>query len=110
MKVTDEMNHDIGVFLSRLDELTLQAKRDLLRTMFEKHMILNFEDLVLDRYDFYTILGQAKTRYANDVIPKKIGRHDITSQEAANLLLIESAFDFLSTKSALKRIPKFEEK
>lgn len=108
MSVLDEINQDIGVFMSRMNELTDSGKRELLMSMFKKHLILNTGELVLDRYDLYLVLHRAKTMFSTESIPTKIGNEDITSTEATNMILLEAGFELLNSKGALKRYPKFK--
>jgi hypothetical protein len=108
MKSLDEISQDIGVFIDRMDELTVASKRELLLTMFKKHLVLNSGELVLDRYDFYTILSRAGDSYAKEALPKKIGDKEITSNEVAKLFIVEATIELLNNKGALNRLPKFD--
>lgn len=108
MSFPEEIDQDIALFLSKLEELTLADKRELLRSMFKKHLVLNHGELVLTKYDFDSIVGAAKSNYSRDRIPKEIGGKTIDQGEAVNLFVIEATIGVLNQKGALNRLPKFD--
>ncbi len=104
----EEVEQDIGTFLARHESMTMSDRRELLRAMFKKHILINEGELILSKYDFDMILGTAKNAFSRERIPQKIGDKDFYSAEAAQLFLIEAVFSVLNSKDALKKLPKFD--
>ena len=59
MDAIDSLERDISMFLNQMDDLSRQAKRDLLMDIFKKHLSLNFDDLLLNYFDLSTIISNA---------------------------------------------------
>lgn len=101
------IEQDVAVFLNRSEELSLADKRELLLSMFKKHLTLMESDMSLNRRDFDTILSDAKDEYSKGNLPSKIGTTELSMHEVPNLILMESVFAFLNQKGVLRRTPKF---
>jgi hypothetical protein len=108
MELSDDLLQDIGLFLTKIDELRHSDRKELLITMLRKHLVITKSELVLTKYDFDMMISAAKQNFSTQAVPQSIGNKAIDQSEARNLLIIEGAITVLNNKGALNRLPKFD--
>ena len=106
----EDVDADIALFLSQENSLGLADKRTLLRAMFDKHLVLQTSDLILNRFDFNQIISNTVSAYSRDALPSSIGNQTLDQNEVRNMVIMETFASFLNSKGALKRLPKFDRK
>lgn len=108
MRSLQDIEADVNLFLSKVDEMKHNDRKDLLMAIFQKHIVLNESDLMLSKHDFDTIIGLSAMLYAERSLPINVSGKTLLPSEATNLTLIESAIQLLNNKGAIKRLPKFD--
>lgn len=108
MRSLQDIEADVNQFLTKVDELKNSDRKDLLMAIFQKHIVLNESELILNRHDFDVIISGASNRYVNENLPIMIGSKKLLPTEAVNLMVIESTIELLNNKGAIKRLPKFD--
>ena len=107
MRALEAVEQDAMQFLTKVDELKMNDRRELLMALFQKHIVLNEAEIVLDKFDFDVIVGLAKQLYVQQSLPVRIGDSTLINQEATTLMIVEATIELLNSKGALKRVPKF---
>jgi hypothetical protein len=102
------INRDINDFLESQEGLDNNSKRDLLKNIISKHIILTEGPLVLDYYDIISIIDRASKIYTEMSMPVKISDKSLSGSQASNYAIIESTIELLNNKGAIKRLPKFK--
>ena len=76
----------------------------------DKYIHLSKSDHVLDDHDLRTIIGSAKTKFANEKMPIHLGkgRRLVSQVDLPNLCVIEATIGHLNKTDCLKKIPKFD--
>lgn len=108
MKRQTMINKDIAEFLDLQQNLDNNSRKDLLKNMMAKHIILTESPLVLDYYDIINILTRASSIYAEMPMPVKISDKVLTGSQLSNYAIIESTIELLNSKGAIKRLPTFK--
>jgi hypothetical protein len=107
MRSLKDIEQDVLQFLSKVEEIGTNDRKDLLMAIFQKHIILNESDLHLNKHDFDTVLGLARGRYVKEALPISISGKVLLPQESLSLMTMESTMEVLNSKGALKRLPSF---
>jgi hypothetical protein len=102
------INRDINDFLEAQDGLDNNSKRDLLKNIIQKHIILTESPLVLDYYDTVNILTRASNIFAEMKVPMIIAGKQLGDYQLSGFAVIESTIEFLNNKGAIKKLPKFK--
>ena len=108
MKRQALINKDINDFLELQDGLDNNSRRDLLKNLINKHIILTESPLMIDYYDTIGILARASNIYAEMSVPVRISNKNLGDYQLSGYAVIESTIEFLNNKGAIKRLPKFE--
>lgn len=108
MKRQTLINRDINDFLEAQSGLDTESKRDLLKNLIQKHIILTESPLMLDYYDTLNILSRASNIYAEMSVPLLISDKRLGDHQLSGYAIIESTIEFLNNKGAIKRLPKFK--
>jgi hypothetical protein len=108
MKRQTLINRDINDFLEAQSGLDNNSKRDLLRNLIEKHIILTESPLLVDYYDTLNILTRASSIYSEMPVPIIISGKQLGDYQLSSFAVIESTIEFLNNKGAIKRLPKFK--
>ena len=108
----NQLDVDIKRFLENIESQGQNARVESLRNLFKLHLHLNTCDLMLDKFDLQTIIGSAKTKFANEQIPIFLGtsKVKVDQNELPNLFVIEATISHLNKKDCLKKIPKFDKR
>lgn len=108
MKRREMIEKDINEFLNIQQGMDNNSKRDLLKSIFDKHIILTESPLEIDYHDTMNILGQASNIYAEMPMPVIISKKHLDSTQVIKFCVLESFVRFLNNKGALKRLPIFK--
>jgi hypothetical protein len=108
MKRKEMIEKDINEFLNNQQGLDISSKRELLKNMFNKHIILTESPLEIDYYDTVNVLGQAANIYSEMSMPVRISGKTLDSNQVIKLAVLESFISFLNNKGAIKRLPIFK--
>lgn len=104
----EAIERDVIQFLSKINEYKDQDRKAILMAIFQKHIVLNEGDLLLNEHDFNVIMGLASSKYKEMGLPVLIGRKKLLPNEATNLALIDAVVELLNSKGAIKRLPFFD--
>jgi hypothetical protein len=108
MSTSEEIEKDIAEYLLKEQNLTKQGKRELLRSMFQKHFLVSNSELLLTRHDLSEIRSNAIQNFMKLSLPVSISGVRLTETEANHLCLFEAFTQFLNQQDALNRRPKFD--
>lgn len=99
---------DINSFLGSLQGLDNNARKDLLKNLIQKHIILTESDLVIDYYDTINMMGRASSIYAQMPVPVTISGKRLDATQLSSYAMLQSVVEFLNSKGAIKRLPVFK--
>lgn len=108
MSRKDLIDKDINEFLANQQGLDNNAKRDLLRNIFQKHIILAESNLEVDYADIISVMGQASSMYSEIPMPIKISGKVLDHNQCVKFVVMDSLVRFLNSKGAFKRLPIFK--
>lgn len=108
MRSLQDIEADVALFLSKVDEMRYNDRKDLLMAIFQKHIALNESELILTKHDLDVIVSLASAGYASMPLPANVSGKFLLPKEAVNLSLVESTIELLNNKGAIKRTPKFD--
>jgi len=111
-KISQELEVDIKRFFENMEKQGHNDRVLSLKILFEKHLLLNTSDYMLDKHDLFTIISGAKGLFASKNFPIYLGDKCrlVPKGDQANLCVIESTIQHLNNKKCLKKLPKFNYK
>jgi hypothetical protein len=98
-----QIEADVNLFLQKFEEFDKQSRKELLMTLFSKHLLLNEAPLRVTRFDFEYILSQAKSEYAKLRLPMKLSNTTVYASELPNICFVKAVAQYLNSKNALRR-------
>lgn len=107
-----QLELDIKNLVDSMDNMSRVDKEKALKNMFEEYLHLNSCDYLMDNYDLQCIITDAKTSFANDVMPVFLGekKKKVKSNDLPNFVVIESTIRHLYKNNCLKKVPKFDKR
>jgi len=113
MSQLEEIEQDVSDFLSKVDSLSTNDRKQMLMLLFKKHLILNQGDAIISYDDFQYTLNMAKKIYSEEALPIKIQDdkkvlRELSPVEAGHYCLMKSVIFLLNKKEAFKKIPTFK--
>lgn len=110
MSLKEEIEIDIHQFFRQIENTTHNDKLEILRMLLQKYAHLTSSYYIMDSHDLTSIIGNAKSKFANDSLPIYLGnkKTKVRQGDIANLFLIESTILHLNKNDCLKKIPKFD--
>jgi hypothetical protein len=113
MSQLEEIEQDVLDFLSKVDNLSDNDRKQLLMLLFNKHLILNKSNVMISYNDFQYVLNLAKKIYSEESFPIKIEDdkkvlREVPPSEVGHYCLMESVICLLNKKEALKKLPVFK--
>lgn len=113
MSLSDDLDKDILEFLSKVDNMRFEDRKELLSMIIKKHVLLSNSPIMLTYEDFIRATGMAKTSYVDTAFPiyvrdLKNNPRELKLDENANFCLFESVISVLNNKEAFKKLPSFK--
>lgn len=107
MSKREDIEQDLAIYFAKEEELSRTDRRDLLRGMFDKHFLLSYGEVLLNKHDLEKIMSDAKGLFAKESAPVTIAGRKLDGSELPSLYLAESTIALLNFKDVLRRKPRF---
>lgn len=104
----EEIERELRQYVEDSKNLDQQDRYIYIKAIFDKHFALEKTTHVLTVSDFQDIVSNAKTSYANTVMPMKISKRVMYPNESSQVLLIEAAIMYLNKMSVLRKLVKID--
>lgn len=106
----EQIEVDIKRFFEQIDTQSYDDQTKTLRNLLDKYVHLSTADYLMDSHDLRTIIGSAKSLFAQKTFPMFLGEktRKVESSDQPNLCVIEAVIGHLNKNDCLKRLPKFD--
>lgn len=112
--IKEQVEVDIRRFFEQIESQHFNDQIQTLRNLLDKYLHLSTSDHMMDYYDFNSIVGAAKNKFASESFDKHLQagltKRKIMPAEIPNILLIEATVAHLNKIECLKKLPKFDYK
>lgn len=113
MSKTKEIEKDVSDFLSNLENLKQEEKKEALLMFMKKHTNIEEKEIVVSYDDLQSAIESAKSLYVQIPFPVRLQDNrgytkELASNEIGNYCMAESMISLLNKKGALKGIPSFK--
>ena len=103
-----KLTHDINGFFQEIENMDDYGKKEALRVLIDRYIMLSTTDLVMTKKDLYHIKSMGVDLYRDRAWPKnlknKAGRID--KQDATGACWIEATIAFLNGNDCFKNFDK----
>ena len=108
MSEFDEIERDLFEYFKKEPNLRKEDRMAYLTTIFHKHMELEKLDHVINHYDYFNILSEAKKFYTKMRLPICISKKELVPNETTHVATIETFIRYLNRNNLLKKFVKFD--
>ena len=105
-----QVDVDIRRFFEQIEKQNHSDQIKTLRNLLDKYIHLSSAEYLMDYHDLNSIIGGAKTAFANKTFPVFLGdkKRKVGQSEQSNLCIVESVIGHLNKNDCLKKLPKFD--
>lgn len=107
MSTKEQIRKEILAYLEIDESMNKNSKAEYLQALLDKHFVMTEADLILDKYDFQSIIRESKSIMSTITVPAKIGNYVVDQYELSAFCLMEAHTQILNSKRAFLRLPRF---
>jgi len=110
MSDLEQLDRELKEYLEKEPNLRREERILYLKAIFQKHLDFTKLTHVINYFDMYSVINQAKGQYSNFRLPMKISDHQVEGNELPHFAMVESFIGYLNKMGLLKKLVKFDYK